>query len=138
MNRVQAEIKETNEIPKDQLIDLYRRNKWSSADKPDLLYKALLNSHTLVSAWIDSRLVGIANTLSDGHMVVYYSHMLVHPDFQGQGIGSQMLSYLKARYHGFHQQILVADKDSIAFYLKHGFVRAGATESMWIYEGNEH
>lgn len=35
------EIKETKEIHKDEIIELYKANKWSSAEKPDLLYKAL-------------------------------------------------------------------------------------------------
>ncbi len=45
-------IKEVREIPKDQLMELYKQNQWSSAEKPDLLYKALVNSHALVSAWV--------------------------------------------------------------------------------------
>ena len=66
---MEIEIKETREIPEDQLLEIYRRNKWSSADKPDLLYKALTNSHTLISAWIDGKMVGIANAISDGYLV---------------------------------------------------------------------
>jgi hypothetical protein len=34
--------------------------------------------------------------------------------------------------------MLTADGKSIDFYKKNGFVRAGNTESMWIYSGNEH
>ena len=35
------EIKETKEISVEEIIKLYKSNKWSSAKKPDLLYKAL-------------------------------------------------------------------------------------------------
>ena len=31
---MEIEIKETRDIPKDQLLDLYILNKWSSAEKP--------------------------------------------------------------------------------------------------------
>ena len=35
-------------------------------------------------------------------------------------------------------QMLTADGKAIDFYKKVGFVRAGQTESMWIYKGDEH
>lgn len=42
------------------------------------------------------------------------------------------------KYGGFHMQILTADGKAIDFYKKVGFVKAGQTESMWIYKGREH
>jgi len=131
-------IKETREIPKEQLMELYKRNQWSSAEKPELLYKALLNSHTLVSAWVDDRMVGIANAISDGGLVVYYPHMLVHPDYQGHGIGCKMMDAMQKKYGEYHQQMLTADGDAVKFYNKCGFKRAGGTVPMWIYQGEDH
>lgn len=64
------EIKETKEISKEKIIELYQANKWSSAEKPDLLYKALMNSDSLITAWDGNRLVGLGNTISDGYLVV--------------------------------------------------------------------
>lgn len=131
-------IKETREIPIDQLLEIYRLNNWSSAEKTDILYRALTNSHSLISAWVNDKLVGIANALSDGHLVVYYPHMLVHPEHQGKGIGTKMMKALQKIYGNFHQQILVADGNAIEFYSKCGFNRADKTESMWIYRGHDH
>lgn len=65
-------IKETFDISRGSIIDLYKTNGWSSVEKPDLLYQALMNSHTLVSAWAGEQLVGIGNAISDGYLVVYY------------------------------------------------------------------
>jgi len=112
------EIKETKEIPEDQLLELYRLIEWSSAEKPELLCKALKNSHTLISAWVDDKMVGIANAISDGYLVVYYPHMLVNPDYQGQGIGSKMMEAMQGKYSKYHQQMLTADVESINFYKK--------------------
>ena len=64
--------------------------------------------------------------------------MLVHPAFQGQGIGRQMMAARLEKYAGFHQQMLTADGRAIAFYQSLGFVRAGNTEPMWVYAGDEH
>jgi GNAT superfamily N-acetyltransferase len=99
---------------------------------------ALRNSHTLVTARVSGVLVGIANAISDGHLVVYYPHLLVHPEYQRRGIGKKMVEAMNAIYGDFHQQMLTADGDAIAFYQAVGFVRAGKTEPMWIYAGSEH
>ena len=125
-------------IEQPEVIDLYRANGWSSADKPEQLLAGLRNSHTLVTARLDGRLVGLGNAISDGHLVVYYPHMLVHPDHQGEGIGRKMMEVMQMVYQHFHQQMLTADGDAIAFYQALGFERAGKTEPMWIYAGNEH
>lgn len=125
------------DIPLEKILAIYQANGWSSANKPQALHQALLNSHTLISAWESDRLVGIGNAISDGYLVVYYPHLLVHPDYQGQGIGKRVLGRLKAQYEGFHMHMLVAEGGTTAFYEKCGFTRAGNTESMWIYAGDE-
>lgn len=135
---MEIEIKETLDIPEDQLLEIYRLNKWSSAEKPELLYKALINSHTLISAWVNGKMVGIANAISDGYLVVYYPHLLVHPDYQGKGIGRKMMEAFQGKYGKYHQQMLTADGKAIEFYQKCGFKKAGKTEPMWIYQGNDH
>ena len=121
-----------------QLHALYTANNWSSAQKPALLKQALAHSHAVVSAWRGRQLVGLGNAISDGHLVVYYPHVLVHPDYQGRGIGTEIMRRLKEKYRGFHQHVLIADGRAIEFYRKCGFTRAGGTESMWIYAGTDH
>ncbi len=99
---------------------------------------ALRNSHSLVTARTEGKLIGIGNAISDGYLVVYFPHMLVHPKYQGQGVGKKMMQAMLKKYAGFHQQMLTADGNAIRFYETLGFVRAGKTESMWIYSGSEH
>ncbi|NRB46643.1 MAG: GNAT family N-acetyltransferase [Saprospiraceae bacterium] len=132
------EIKETKALAQADIIALYESVDWSSAKKPDKLYQGLLNSHSLVTAWDGDRLVGLGNALSDGYLVVYYAHLVVHPDYQGNGVGRMIVERFKEKYGDFHQQILVADGGSIQFYQKCGFERAGDTQPMWIYQGDEH
>ena len=131
-------ITEIRKIPFEQIIELYKANEWSSANKPEKLYQGLMNSHTLISAWDNNKLVGIGNAISDGHLVVYYPHLLVHPNYQGRGIGKMIVDKMKEKYEDFHIQMLTADGKVIDFYKKVGFQRAGKTESMWIYKGDEH
>ena len=99
------------ELPLEQVVRLYTLNKWSAASKPEQLHSALVHSHSLLSAWDNDSLVGVGNAISDGHLVVYYPHLLVLPDYQRQGIGREIIIRLKSRYQGFHQHMLVADRD---------------------------
>lgn len=132
------QISESRAIPLVQILELYRANEWSSANKPNELYQGLMNSHSLISAWTEDKLIGLGNAISDGHLVVYYPHLLVHPDYQGQGIGQMIVAKMQEKYGNFHMQVLTADGRAIDFYKKVGFERAGATEPMWIYAGKEH
>ena len=131
MQEHRIEFHETKSIPPDNLRGLYEANGWSSARGPELLARAIANSHSVVSAWHGERLVGLGNTLSDGLMVVYYLHLLVHPYYQRKCVGSAIARRLMARYHNFHQQVLLAEGSAAGFYRKMGFERATSIEPMW-------
>lgn len=125
-------------VESDEVLLLYRANRWSSADKPVQLLAALRGSHALVTARMQNKLVGLGNAISDGHLVVYFPHLLVHPEHQRQGVGRMMVKAMLQRYAGFHQLMLTADGKAIEFYRSLGFERAGKTEPMWIYAGEDH
>ncbi len=129
---------ENQTLPSDQVQTLYEANQWSSAKIPDTLLAALENSHSVITAWQGEKLVGLGNAISDGHLVVYYPHLLVLPEYQSKGIGMEIMNRMKARYSDFHMHMLTADSQAIEFYQKCGFKRAGETQPMWIYDGNDH
>ena len=128
MNSKGIDYSDTRDVTVESIVALYQANQWSSAQKPELLHKGLLGSHSLFTAWDKSKLVGLGNAISDGYLVVYYPHLLVLPEYQGRGIGSELMRRLMARYNGFHQHMLVADGRALHFYQKCGFERAGKTE----------
>ena len=78
MPEQEIRYRETREIPPEQVLALYRANGWSAASQPDALCRALRGSEALVSAWAGDVLVGLGNAISDGALVVYYPHLLVH------------------------------------------------------------
>lgn len=138
MTSQEIRYSETRDLPLEGVLRLYRANGWSSGDKPAQLHRALQECHSLITAWHGSELVGLGNAITDGHLVVYYPHLLVLPEFQRQGIGRRLMEIIMARYPGFHQHILVAEPGAIGFYEKLGFARAGQTEPMEIYPGSDH
>lgn len=131
-------ISDHDSVNEFEVLQLYLVNQWSAAEKPQLLLKALQHSHSLVTARINGRLVGFGNAISDGYLVVYFPHLLVHPEVQRQGIGRLIMQEMLQRYSGFHQKILVADQHATEFYKALGFERAGHTQAMWIYLGTDH
>ncbi|MFT4190589.1 MAG: GNAT family N-acetyltransferase [Comamonas sp.] len=125
-------------VDSDEVIELYAANSWSSARKPKELLSALRGSHSLATARAGGRLVGLVNAISDGSLVVYFPHMLVHPDWHRRGVGRQLMNVMLERYGDFHQLMLTADGDAVKFYEAMGFSRAGRTVPMWIYSGTDH
>jgi GNAT superfamily N-acetyltransferase len=114
-------ISETKDIKIDEILVLYKANEWSSAEKPTQLYNGLLNSETLITAWEDKKLVGLGNAISDGHLTVYYPHLLVLPEYQGKGIGKMIVDKMQEKYSHFHMQMLTADGKAVDFYKKNWF-----------------
>ena len=49
---MEIKISTSDSILEDEVINIYRANEWSSAEKPKELLSALNNSHTLVTARI--------------------------------------------------------------------------------------
>lgn len=133
-----VDISFSDRVEAEEVLLLYRANKWSSAEKPVQLLAALRESHALVTARMQNRLVGLGNAISDGHLVVYFPHLLVHPDSQRKGVGRLLMKAMLQRYAGFHQLMLTADGDAIEFYRSLGFERAGKTVPMWVYAGDDH
>jgi GNAT superfamily N-acetyltransferase len=131
-------ISRSDAIEQSEVLGLYRANSWSSADKPETLMKALRNSESLVTARREGELVGLANAISDGHLVVYFPHVLVHPDHQGEGIGKLLMNEMMEIYDGFHQRCLISDFEAVAFYQRLGFTRSSDMVPMWIYQGDDH
>ncbi|TJY66679.1 hypothetical protein FAZ19_07105 [Sphingobacterium alkalisoli] len=52
-------LSESRNITAQNILPLYHSNKWSTANKPKDLLLALVNSHTLITAWSGDTLVGL-------------------------------------------------------------------------------
>ena len=106
----------------EQIKQLFLSVGWVSGNYPERLYKALMNSSTVLTVWDGDRLVGLTRVLDDTEMLAQIHYVLVDPDYQGQGIAGGMIEYIKEKYkHFLYIEGMPEDRDNLPFYLKHGF-----------------
>lgn len=63
-----------------------------------------------------------------GFISIYQNNLaalFVSPSTQGNGIGSKLIEYIKDKYKKLNLCVYKENKNSIAFYKKHGFTIAG-------------
>ena len=74
------------------LRPLYDAVGWVSyTDQITDLGVLVVNAHLVVSAWNGDQLVGLIRTVGDDVSIQYVQDILVLPDYQNQGIGSELL-----------------------------------------------
>ena len=107
-----AEYKTYNEA---EIMALYSSVGWSNyTNNPAMLRKAYKNSLYVLAAYADGKLVGILRAVGDGASVV----LIVLPEFQRHGIGSQLMRKVMEKYADVYQLQLLkeASEKNIAFY----------------------
>lgn len=105
-----------------QIQQLFLSVNWVSGNYPERLYKALMNSSTVLTVWDGEKLVGLIRVLDDTEMLAQIHYVLVHPDYQGQGIAGKMLKYIKKKYKDYlYIEAMPEDKNNVPFYVKNGF-----------------
>lgn len=107
---------------KQQVEELFLSVNWVSGKYPDRLYKALMNSSNVFTAWDHEKLVGLVRVLDDQEMLAYVHYVLVHPDYQGKGIASELIKRVKEEYKDFfYIEVMPEESKNATFYKKHGF-----------------
>ncbi len=93
--------------------------KFTAAD----LKKAIGNSWYALSAFDSGKLIGFGRVIADGVHHALIVDMIVHPQYQGKGIGSLLLEKLvkKCKEENIRDIQLFAAADRYGFYEKHGF-----------------
>ena len=114
-------IEERNFTPQ-QVADLFLSVRWAVGKYSDRLYKALMNSSRVISAWDGDNLVGLIRVMDDSELVCFINYVLVHPDYQGHGIAGYLLEMVKAAYKSYlYINVMIGDSKNTPFYEKHGF-----------------
>lgn len=105
-----------------QLQELFQSVEWLSANYPERLKKALDQCETVFTAWDGEKLVGLINAIDDGELTAYVHYLCVSPKYQGMGIGSKLLDFVKEKYKNYLYIILIAENEPlVAFYQNNHF-----------------
>jgi GNAT superfamily N-acetyltransferase len=119
-------IYQTTLPPSDQYFSLFESTGWNDEYRatPDALMSAVSNSQYVVCAYEGGQLIGFGRILTDGilHAMIY--EMIVHPAYQGRGIGKQILGMLVQWCQEAHIRDiqLFCAGGKRGFYEKYGFV----------------
>ena len=112
--------------PSDQFWKLFQTTGWNAKYQlsPEELMRALHTSWFVISAYEGEKLVGFGRLVSDGvlHAMIY--ELIVLPEYQGRGIGGEILEKLvkKCQEVGVRDIQLFCASGKREFYEKRGFV----------------
>lgn len=79
----------------------------------------------LLSAWVDGKLVGLARSLTDHAYCCYLSDLAVDKQYQGLGIGKELVRRTQAVIGDDVSLILLSAPDAMSYYPTLGFEAAG-------------
>ncbi|MBR0790798.1 GNAT family N-acetyltransferase [Bradyrhizobium manausense] len=90
------------------------------------------NSMFRAVAFDEGRLIGAGRALADGRDCAHLCDVAVHPDYQGRGLGRDLVARLLARCRGHRKIILYAVPGKEGFYARLGF--RGMATAMAIFD----
>lgn len=88
---------EEKKFTKEQVQQLFLSVNWISGKYPERLYKALMNSSTVLTVWDEKKLIGLTRVLDDSEMLAQIHYVSVDPDYQGMEIAGKMIEYIKEK-----------------------------------------
>ncbi len=102
-----------------ELGELYRITLGEK--NPDDLRVAFTNSRFKVFAFDGARLVGAGRAIADGVDCAYLCDVAIHPDYQGRGLGRELMTQLRRLTEGHRKVLLYAAAGKEGFYRRLGF-----------------
>ena len=104
----------------EEIFPIYEAVGWTNyTTNPTMLKNALEHSLFLISARDeDGKLIGFLRAVGDGYSILYIQDIIVLPEYQRQGIGTQLLHQTMEYFNEVYQIILTTDSElkTIAFY----------------------
>jgi GNAT superfamily N-acetyltransferase len=108
-----------------ETIALFRAARLNGPlEEPERMQRMLDEAQFVLAARCGSRLVGLIRVLTDFAFNAFVADLAVLPEFQGRGIGSQLLRSAIAPFPGV-KFIVHPGHASEGFYTRHGFADTG-------------
>lgn len=104
-----------------QIADLREAVGWNRMES--CYSNKLMTSYFHISVYDGDKLIGYIDTVSNGVTDAYIQDLMVHPEYQGRGIGTELMnrtiSYLKAK--NIFMISVVFEEKLLPFYKRFGF-----------------
>ena len=116
-----------NQVTAKELIEVFESVEWRKSEKN--IVQAFQNSY-YITAYDGEKLVGFKRAISDNCYYTNIFDVIVRPEYQGRGIGKNMMLMLKEKFSGTYF-FLTYTEGRKAFYEKCGF--EPNERAMWIH-----
>ena len=93
---------------------------WPNPPSIEVFKKVLNGSYYVVLAIEGNKLVGFVNSISDGVLSAYIPLLEVLPEYQGKGIGKELITILNKKLSEFYMVDLLCDSNLVSYYEKLG------------------
>lgn len=101
---------------------------WARDRKPEDLAIAIENSKPIITAWDGENLIGFARANSDGIYRATIWDVVVHPDYQGAGIGRKLVQTVLSHPHVNRvERVYLMTTNQQKFYERIGFQTNSST-----------
>ncbi len=106
-----------------RVSELFESVGWGyrSPEKIEESFRA--STHTCFICTDKQELVAFGRTVDDGIYYALLVDVVVHPDFQGKGLGKTVVENLKSKLAGYNFVTLTAAPEKDGFYKKMGWKR---------------
>ncbi|MBR4421019.1 MAG: GNAT family N-acetyltransferase [Erysipelotrichaceae bacterium] len=121
------EIREYKKFRFEEIMELYQSAGWTNyLERADLLQQVYADSLCVLGAYDSDKLVGILRAVGDGQTIVFVQDIIVLPEYQRKGIGTNLLKTIMEKYDDVYQMELLTDntEKTKAFYRSVGFTSA--------------
>jgi ribosomal protein S18 acetylase RimI-like enzyme len=122
-----------DDIELDQLQELFDGAAFWARDRdPNDLAIALAHSNPVISAWDSDRLIGFARATSDGIYRATIWDVVVHPEYQGAGLGRKLVQTVLSHPHMVRvERVYLMTTNQQAFYKRIGFEENSTTTMVY-------
>jgi len=124
-------------ITDQEFIDLLKRSTLADRrpiDDPTCIRAMLEHADLLCTAWDDSKLVGVARSVTDFEYCCYLSDLAVDEEYQRSGIGKELIRLTRSKLGEKAKIILLAAPNAESYYRHIGFE---PHQSAWILAAKE-
>jgi ribosomal protein S18 acetylase RimI-like enzyme len=115
---------ELNNLTPDNLMGFFKG--WANHPDCETHFKILSNSYVVWLAFDKNKCVGFINALSDGIFYSFIPLLEVFPEYQGNGIGSELVSLMNVSLDEIYAIDVICDESVASFYEQKSFKKSVA------------